>query len=85
MDAIFSVGPILEGVGLNLTAWSYAGGLHIAALGCPQSLPDPWALVDRLPTALGELEIAAARVSTPDRDTVAPNSHRARSEVSVES
>lgn len=55
LETIFSVGPILEGVGLNLTAWSYAGGLHIAALGCPRSLPDPWALVDRLPDALAEL------------------------------
>lgn len=55
LESIFSVGPILEGVGLNLTAWSYAGGLHIAALGCPRSLPDPWALVDRLPEALAEL------------------------------
>ena len=55
LETIFSVGPILEGVGLNLTAWSYAGGLHIAALGCPGTLPDPWALVDRLPESLAEL------------------------------
>ena len=56
LEAIFSVGPILEGVGLNLTAWSYAGGLHIAALGCPRTLADPWALVDRLPESLAELD-----------------------------
>jgi WS/DGAT/MGAT family acyltransferase len=60
LEAIFSVGPILEGVGLNLTAWSYAGGLHIAAIGCPRSVPDPWALVDRLPEELAALEAAVS-------------------------
>ena len=24
LEAIYSVGPILEGIGLNITAWSYA-------------------------------------------------------------
>jgi len=54
--ALYSVGPILEGIGLNLTGWSYAEQLAVAALGCPESLPDPWKLVDRLPAALAELE-----------------------------
>jgi diacylglycerol O-acyltransferase len=63
LDAIYSVGPILEGVGLNLTAWSYVDRIHVAALGCARSLPDPWLLVDRLPEALAEL-VAATRVET---------------------
>lgn len=64
LDAIFSVGPLLEGVGCNLTAWSYAGAMHIAALGSPRSLPDPWALVEQLPVALDELVTAASRASS---------------------
>src|SRR3990170_3168796 len=28
LDSMFSVGPLLEGVGLNLTAWSYAGAMY---------------------------------------------------------
>ena len=61
LDAIYSVGPILEGVGLNLTAWSYLDRLHVAALGCRLSLPDPWLLVDQLADSLAEL-VAATRV-----------------------
>lgn len=62
LEAIYSVGPILEGVGLNLTAWSYLDHLHVAALGCPASLPDPWPLVEHLHDALDEL-VAAAGVA----------------------
>lgn len=64
LEALYSVGPILEGIGLNLTGWSYAGRLAVAALGCPESLPDPWKLVDRLPEALAELE-ALSREGPP--------------------
>ena len=55
VSELWSVGPILEGIGLNLTAWSYDGTLRISALGCPESLPDPWALVARLDDAVAEL------------------------------
>ena len=48
VTALYSVGPILEGIGLNITAWSYVDRLFVSVLGCPASLPDPWA-VDRRP------------------------------------
>jgi len=56
LEALYSVGPILEGIGLNLTAWSYAGRLQVAALGCPESLPEPWKLVRHLPEALARMK-----------------------------
>ena len=56
--SIHSVGPILEGIGLNITAWSYAGELQISLLACPQQVPDLWRLVDHFPGALAELEEA---------------------------
>ncbi|HXY26701.1 MAG TPA: wax ester/triacylglycerol synthase family O-acyltransferase [Acidimicrobiales bacterium] len=67
MRALYSVGPIVEGVGLNITAWSYVDQLFIGILGCPRSLPDPWAVADLLPQALGELEREALgpRVAEP--------------------
>jgi WS/DGAT/MGAT family acyltransferase len=55
LEAIYSVGPILEGIGCNITAWSYVDRLHVAVLGCPRSVPDPWSLADRLEGALAEL------------------------------
>ena len=48
LEAIYSVGPILEGIGLNITAWSYAGDLNVSVLGCPTSVPDPWVITDAL-------------------------------------
>ena len=38
---LFSVGPILEGIGLNITAWSYVDSVYVSFLGCSASLPDP--------------------------------------------
>ncbi len=53
VSELWSVGPILEGIGLNLTAWSYDGVLRVSALGCPESLPDPWLLVTRIDAGPG--------------------------------
>jgi diacylglycerol O-acyltransferase len=55
VSALYSVGPILEGVGLNITAWSYVDALNIGVLGCQASLPDPWALTEALEAELDEL------------------------------
>lgn len=57
---LYSVGPILEGVGLNITAWSYAGRLLISVIGCRNTLPDPWELIEDLDAASAEL-VAAVR------------------------
>jgi diacylglycerol O-acyltransferase len=51
VTALYSVGPILEGIGLNITAWSYVDRLYVSVLGCPASLPEPWTLVDDLQRA----------------------------------
>ncbi|MGA2519698.1 MAG: wax ester/triacylglycerol synthase family O-acyltransferase [Acidimicrobiales bacterium] len=55
LDAIYSVGPILEGIGLNITAWSYADALHVSVLGCPTSVPDPWAITEALRASLQDM------------------------------
>jgi diacylglycerol O-acyltransferase len=55
IEALYSVGPILEGIGLNITAWSYEHTLAVSLLGCPVSVPDPWVIVDALHAALEEL------------------------------
>ncbi len=52
---LYSVGPILEGAGLNITVWSYVDRLQVAALACRELLPDPHELTDRMTTALDEL------------------------------
>ena len=59
LEAIYSVGPILEGIGLNITAWSYADALHVSVLGCPTSVPDPWLIAQALHSALADIKQAS--------------------------
>jgi diacylglycerol O-acyltransferase len=58
VESLYSVGPILEGIGLNITAWSYSGALGVSVLACPLSLPQPWLLIDALHDSLDELRMA---------------------------
>ncbi len=58
LEALYSVGPILEGIGLNITAWSYEGALGVSLLACPTSVPDPWPIIDALSESLDELRTA---------------------------
>jgi WS/DGAT/MGAT family acyltransferase len=59
VEELWSVGPLLEGIGANLTAWSYDGCLRVSVLGCARTLPDPWRLVDHVGAAFAELRAAA--------------------------
>jgi diacylglycerol O-acyltransferase len=56
IEGIYSVGPILESVGLNVTAWSYAGHLNVSLLACRDHLPDLHRIAAGLDEALTELE-----------------------------
>jgi WS/DGAT/MGAT family acyltransferase len=55
---LYSVGPIMEGIGLNITVWSYLDRLNFSALACPDTLPDLPGLVKHLVPALAELSDA---------------------------
>jgi WS/DGAT/MGAT family acyltransferase len=61
LEAIYSVGPILEGIGLNITAWSYADDLNVSVLGCPTSVPDPWLITDALQRSMSDIKEASDR------------------------
>jgi diacylglycerol O-acyltransferase len=52
---LFSVGPILEGIGLNVTAWSYVDRLNVSLLSCPDLVADLGTLAQQLRPALDEL------------------------------
>lgn len=63
--ALHSVGPILEGIGLNITAWSYLDTVNFGLLACPEAMPDLWTLADHVPAAMDELLQA---VRFPERE-----------------
>ena len=60
MTGFYSVGPILEGVALNVTSWSYADQMNVSLLGCRNALPDLWELADQICVAFEELLKASA-------------------------
>lgn len=70
LEAIYSVGPVLENIGLNVTAWSYLDQVHVSAIACRDVLPDLRGILDGMEAALEELRAtypppAAARAA-PD-------------------
>ena len=56
---MISMGPLVEGIGVNFTGWSYAGEMAVAVMACREHAPDIWELVGALRISLDEL-IAAA-------------------------
>ncbi len=52
---VFSVGPLVEGIGLNVTVWSYVDHMNFSLLACPDLLPDVDVLASYFPDALAEL------------------------------
>lgn len=57
--ALHPVGPVAEGVGLNVTSMTYQGSVHFGLLGCRRLVPDVRDLAILLDDALGELVAAA--------------------------
>lgn len=54
------IGPIFDGVGLNMTVMSYLDRLDFGLLTCPELVPDVQAVANGIEDSLTELEEAAA-------------------------
>ena len=52
---LFSVGPILEGIGLNVTVWSYQDRVNVTVISCPDLVPDLGPLLAQFGPALKDL------------------------------
>jgi diacylglycerol O-acyltransferase / wax synthase len=55
VEALYPLGPLFHGCGLNITAMSLNGKLNVGVISCPDVLPDLWRLVDDFDVALEEL------------------------------
>lgn len=53
-----SIGPLIEGAGLNITAWSYVDVLCVSVLACAEAVPDLPVLAEELRAALAALAAA---------------------------
>ncbi len=56
LSDMFSVGPLADGIGLNVTVWSYVSTLNFSLLACTDLLPDVQVLASYFPDALAELD-----------------------------
>jgi len=54
------MGPISDGVALNITVMSYMGTMYFGLMACPEVVPDIWDLASAMNEALEELTKAAA-------------------------
>lgn len=55
VKAMYPLGPIFHGSGLNITAMSLQGKLDIGLVSCPDLVPDLWELADEFAVGMEEL------------------------------
>ncbi len=60
IEALYPLGPVFHGAGLNITVMSNAGTVHVGAIACRESVPDGDALVRHFPGELERLRKAVA-------------------------
>jgi diacylglycerol O-acyltransferase / wax synthase len=53
--ALYPLGPVFHGAGLNISVMSQAGEVHVGVIACRESLPDVAGLVGRFPEELARL------------------------------
>jgi diacylglycerol O-acyltransferase / wax synthase len=59
VKAMYPLGPIFHGSGLNITVMSLTGALDVGLISCPELLPDLWAMADDFAVTMEELLAAA--------------------------
>jgi WS/DGAT/MGAT family acyltransferase len=65
MVAMYPLGPIVEGVGMNVTVFSYLDSLYVGVQGCRVLTPDLDAVARGMEESLAELVTAANRRDRP--------------------
>ena len=73
LERFYSVGPLLDGLGLNVTAWSYAGRISFTALGSAEAESDLDPFCERIVHAIEELEACVASIAEPAAAVDLPN------------
>jgi hypothetical protein len=77
LQAGFPLGPVMDGMGVNITVMSYRGVLYWGLMSCPETIPRVWNLTAAIPRALDELLAAAGEKPAEYRSTEAVAAARA--------
>ena len=67
MHSWFSTGQVSEGMGLNITVWSYVDQFNFSFLACRELVPEIWDLVDGVIASLDELKALAGTSEKPEK------------------
>ena len=67
IEALYPLGPVFHGAGVNITVASNHGHMHVGIIACRESMPDVDDLVRRFPVELDRLSsaVAAQQQATP--------------------
>jgi WS/DGAT/MGAT family acyltransferase len=63
VQAVYPLGPVMEGAGLNITVLSNMGNVDIGAIACREAVPDLWDIADGFVAAVSELRQLADKES----------------------
>jgi diacylglycerol O-acyltransferase / wax synthase len=66
MIAAYPMGPAMEGVGLNITVFSYKDSVDFGFMADREMVPDVWDMADHVRVALAELQEAAGLAPHPE-------------------
>ena len=78
IEALYPLGPVFHGSGLNITVMSNNGELHVGVIACRESMPDAEALVRRFPEELARLRDAVTALEATATQISSAPSTRAR-------
>ena len=65
LESMHPLGPIVEGIGVNVTVFSYCGTVHVGIQACWDLVPDVDVLGRAMEEALAELLAEAVRRDRP--------------------
>lgn len=77
LESGYPLGPVMDGMGLNITIMSYRGVLYWGTIACPECIPKVWDLTAAVPKALDELLAAAGLAPAAFHSTEAAAAVRA--------
>jgi len=66
VEAVYPMGPVAHGMGLNITLLSNMGRIDVGVMACPDIVPDPWAVTEGLTRAVAELKLAAQKLEAEE-------------------
>ena len=83
IEALYPLGPVFHGAGLNVTVMSNNGRVHVGIIACRESMPEVEDLVRRFPVELAALK--AAVVANQEPTPIGRSRARAKKAAAAES